>query len=80
MHDVRLVSVDDELERVAEDEYDDDAHQHRGHVKVPEKVTNLIISTLRKTRVKYGTAVESPSIINCPSLSLLTKLSSFSAS
>ena len=35
MHDVGLVAVDEELEAVADDEDEDDAHEHGRHVHVP---------------------------------------------
>ena len=35
MHDVGLVAIDEELEAVADDEDEDDAHEHGRHVHVP---------------------------------------------
>ena len=43
MHDVGLVAVDEELEAVAHDEDEDDAHQHGGNIKVPGRGGNFKI-------------------------------------
>ena len=40
VHDVGLIAIDKELERMTHDEDQDDAHQDRGHVKVPTEKNN----------------------------------------
>ncbi len=38
VHDVRLVDVYEELEGMTDNEHENDAHQDRGHVEIPEQV------------------------------------------
>ena len=37
MHDIKLVDVDKKLEGVANDEYQDNAHQYTSYVHISEK-------------------------------------------